>query len=208
MSRIILASKSPRRFDLMSLTGLDFEVIVADIDEDQVMAEVINKYHARGIRADMYQIAQEVACAQASAKASAVLQTVEGDDVIVIGSDTVVVTADNILGKPRDEEDARHMLTLLSGMTHRVYTGVSIQGRNKKCTFSSIADVKFHQFDDMQEKMIESYIATGSPMDKAGAYGIQDQGALLIDSISGDYYAVVGLPVARVNRELLTFFAK
>ncbi|MBR5975631.1 MAG: septum formation protein Maf [Clostridiales bacterium] len=208
MSRIILASKSPRRFDLMSLTGLDFEVIVADIDEDQVMAEVINKYHARGIRADMYQIAQEVACAQASAKASAVLQTVEGDDVIVIGSDTVVVTADNILGKPRDEEDARHMLTLLSGMTHRVYTGVSIQGRNKKCTFSSFADVKFHQFDDMQEKMIESYIATGSPMDKAGAYGIQDQGALLIDSISGDYYAVVGLPVARVNRELLTFFAK
>ena len=192
----------------MSLTGLDFEVIVADIDEDQVMAEVINKYHARGIRADMYQIAQEVACAQASAKASAVLQTVEGDDVIVIGSDTVVVTADNILGKPRDEEDARHMLTLLSGMTHRVYTGVSIQGRNKKCTFSSFADVKFHQFDDMQEKMIESYIATGSPMDKAGAYGIQDQGALLIDSISGDYYAVVGLPVARVNRELLTFFAK
>ena len=208
MSRIILASKSPRRFDLMSLTGLDFEVIVADIDEDQVMAEVINKYHARGIRADMYQIAQEVACAQASAKASAVLQTVEGDDVIVIGSDTVVVTADNILGKPRDEEDARHMLTLLSGMTHRVYTGVSIQGRNKKCTFSSFADVKFHQFDDLQEKMIESYIATGSPMDKAGAYGIQDQGALLIDSISGDYYAVVGLPVARVNRELLTFFAK
>ena len=208
MSRIILASKSPRRFDLMSLTGLDFEVIVADIDEDQVMAEVINKYHARGIRADMYQIAQEVACAQASAKASAVLQTVEGDDVIVIGSDTVVVTADNILGKPRDEEDARHMLTLLSGMTHRVYTGVSIQGRNKKCTFSSFADVKFHQFDDMQEKMIESYIATGSPMDKAGAYGIQDQGALLIDSISGDYYAVVGLPVARVNRELLTFFDK
>ena len=208
MSRIILASKSPRRFDLMSLTGLDFEVIVADIDEDQVMAEVINKYHARGIRADMYQIAQEVACAQASAKASAVLETVEGDDVIVIGSDTVVVTADNILGKPKDAEDARHMLTLLSGMTHRVYTGVSIQGRNKKCTFSSFADVKFHQFDDMQEKMIESYIATGSPMDKAGAYGIQDQGALLIDSISGDYYAVVGLPVARVNRELLTFFSK
>ena len=182
MSRIILASKSPRRFDLMSLTGLDFEVIVANINEDQVLTDVLNKYHSRGIRADMYQIAQEVACAQAKAKAFAVL--------------------DSILGKPTDEEDARHMLTLLSGATHRVYTGVAILGRGQNRTFSSFADVKFHAFDDLQEKLIEDYIATGSPMDKAGAYGIQDQGALLIDSISGDYYAVVGLPVAQVNRVL------
>ena len=151
----------------------------------------------------MYQIAQEVACAQAAAKASSVLESVGADeDVLVIGSDTVVVTADSILGKPKDEEDARHMLTLLSGMTHRVYTGVSILGRGQKRTFCSFADVKFHTFDDLQEKLIESYVATGSPMDKAGAYGIQDQGALLIDSISGDYYAVVGLPVAQVNRVL------
>lgn len=203
MSRIILASKSPRRFDLMSLTGLDFEVMVADIDEDQVLSDVLHHYHDRGIRADMYQIAQEVACAQAAAKASSVLESVGADeDVLVIGSDTVVVTADSILGKPKDEEDARHMLTLLSGMTHRVYTGVSILGRGQKRTFCSFADVKFHAFDDLQEKLIESYVASGSPMDKAGAYGIQDQGALLIDSISGDYYAVVGLPVAQVNRVL------
>ncbi|MBO4688759.1 MAG: septum formation protein Maf [Clostridiales bacterium] len=203
MSRIILASKSPRRFDLMSLTGLDFEVIVANINEDQVLTDVLNKYHSRGIRADMYQIAQEVACAQAKAKAFAVLDSVgKSEDVLVIGSDTVVVTADSILGKPTDEEDARHMLTLLSGATHRVYTGVAILGRGQNRTFSSFADVKFHAFDDLQEKLIEDYIATGSPMDKAGAYGIQDQGALLIDSISGDYYAVVGLPVAQVNRVL------
>ena len=187
----------------MSLTGLDFEVIVANINEDQVLTDVLNKYHSRGIRADMYQIAQEVACAQAKAKAFAVLDSVgKSEDVLVIGSDTVVVTADSILGKPTDEEDARHMLTLLSGATHRVYTGVAILGRGQNRTFSSFADVKFHAFDDLQEKLIEDYIATGSPMDKAGAYGIQDQGALLIDSISGDYYAVVGLPVAQVNRVL------
>ena len=94
------------------------------------------------------------------------------------------------------------MLTLLSGKVHRVYTGVCIQNQNIIRTFSSFADVRFHDLDSVQEDLIDSYIATGSPMDKAGAYGIQDQGALLIDSICGDYYSVVGLPVARVYREL------
>ena len=134
--------------------------------------------------------------------------------IIVIGSDTVVVTEDEILGKPKDEADARRMLTKLSGKAHRVYTGVAIlkkcggesslsseDGVQSRC-FSAFADVKFHDLDALQEKEIERYIAGGSPMDKAGAYGIQDEGALLIDSIAGDYYAVVGLPVAQVNREL------
>ena len=260
MARIILASKSPRRFELLSMTGLSFEVITSHVDEDAFEASVLAKYRNEAIRADMYQIAEDVACAQARAKAEAVLKSVsaagseassvsatagseaaesvsgaEGaapgsdSDIIVIGSDTVVVTEDEILGKPRDEADARRMLTKLSGRTHRVYTGVAIlkkcDGENSAATnsqsskdgfdaftgagtqsrvFSAFADVKFHELDELQEQEIERYIAGGSPMDKAGAYGIQDEGALLIDSISGDYYAVVGLPIAQVNRELQT----
>ena len=239
MTRIILASKSPRRFELLSMTGLSFEVITSHVDEDAVEASVLQRFSEEEIRADMYKIAEEVAMAQARAKAEAVMKSVDGadnlpgsaemagtdhascaEDVIVIGSDTVVVTEDEILGKPADEADARRMLTKLSGKTHRVYTGVAIlkkcaggddNSKNDKnsCThelqsrcFSAFADVKFHELDSLQEEEIERYIAGGSPMDKAGAYGIQDEGALLIDSISGDYYAVVGLPIAQVNREL------
>ena len=244
MTRIILASKSPRRFELLSMTGLSFEVITSHVDEDEVEASVLREYSEDEILADMYMIAEKVACAQAQAKAKAVLESVSAadgaadsstagssvdraagrggvasaDNIIVIGSDTVVVTDDEILGKPGDEADARRMLTKLSGMTHRVYTGVAIL---KKCAggsgvgecadgednvqsrvFSAFADVRFHDLDSIQKEEIERYIAGGSPMDKAGAYGIQDEGALLIDSISGDYYAVVGLPVSQVNREL------
>ncbi len=254
MPRIILASKSPRRLELLSMTGLSFEVITSHVDEDAVEASVLAKYRNEAIRADMYQIAEDVACAQARAKAEAVLKIVSAagtntevspaEDIIVIGSDTVVVTEDEILGKPKDEADARRMLTKLSGRTHRVYTGVAIlkeraggdgrSGSNESgcsneggCSseigrkneigrsnqigrtydlqsrcFSALADVKFHKLDALQEKEIDRYIAGGSPMDKAGAYGIQDEGALLIDSIAGDYYAVVGLPIARVSREL------
>ena len=215
------------------MTGLSFEVITSHVDEDAVEASVLQHFSDEEIRADMYKIAEAVAMAQAHAKAEAVLASVsEADDlpgsaetagadrafgavdVIVIGSDTVVVTEDEILGKPEDEADARRMLTKLSGKTHRVYTGVAIlkkcggesslsseDGVQSRC-FSAFADVKFHDLDALQEKEIERYIAGGSPMDKAGAYGIQDEGALLIDSIAGDYYAVVGLPVAQVNREL------
>ena len=232
MTKIILASKSPRRLELLSMTGLSFEVITSHVDEDAVEASVLQRFSDEEIRADMYKIAEAVAMAQARAKAEAVLESVSvscaetstsvvglggcalSEDVIVIGSDTVVVTEDEILGKPKDEADARRMLTKLSGKTHRVYTGVAIlkkcggesslsseDGVQSRC-FSAFADVKFHALDALQEKEIERYIAGGSPMDKAGAYGIQDEGALLIDSIAGDYYAVVGLPVAQVNREL------
>ncbi|MBR3056343.1 MAG: septum formation protein Maf [Clostridiales bacterium] len=202
MSRIILASKSPRRFELLSMTGLSFEVRDAHVDEDAVFASVMQSFASSDIRTDMYPVAEKVACAQASAKASAALSDIADSDAVVIGSDTVVVTENEILGKPKDEEDARRMLTLLSGKTHRVYTGVAIQSKDESRVFSSFADVRFHPLDEVQQALIESYIASGSPMDKAGAYGIQDTGSLLIDSISGDYYAVVGLPVARVYREL------
>ena len=150
----------------------------------------------------MYVTAEKICCALASAKAAAVLHSTDAEDLLVLGSDTVVVTEDEILGKPKDEEDARRMLAKLSGKTHRVYTGVSIQSKKENHVFSAFADVKFHDYDAVQKALIESYIASGSPMDKAGAYGIQDTGSLLIDSIIGDYYAVVGLPVAQVYRAL------
>ena len=216
--RIILASKSPRRLELLSMTGLPFEVITSHVDEDAVERSVISAFDDGYVPSHMYEVAEDISIAQAEAKAHAVLQAVDkdaalSDDVIVIGSDTVVVTDDEILGKPKDEADARRMLTKLSGKTHRVYTGVTILkssagtgksgGSNVQSRrFSAFADVKFHDLDSVQKDQIERYIAGGSPMDKAGAYGIQDEGALLIDSISGDYYAVVGLPVSRVNREL------
>lgn len=245
MRRIVLASKSPRRFELLSMTGLTFEVMDAHVNEDSIAAKVPLEESASvaagaavglsfGLAAlrssgagsvsissvtdgsdpkitvntlpSMYENAEKVCCALARAKAKAALDKLEwsSDEApLVIGSDTVVVTDTGILGKPKDEEDARRMLTSLSGMTHRVYTGVAILSKDmEERVFSSYADVKFHDLDDMQKDLIESYIQTGSPMDKAGAYGIQDEGALLIDSISGDYYAVVGLPIAQVNREL------
>ena len=134
MSRIILASKSPRRFELLSMTGLSFEVRDAHVDEDAVFASVMQSFATEDVRTDMYPVAERVACAQASAKAAAALSNVTDDDTVVIGSDTVVVTESEILGKPKDEDDARRMLTLLSGKTHRVYTGVSIQSKKKAAT--------------------------------------------------------------------------
>ena len=214
------------------MTGLSFEVITSHVDEDAVEASVLQRFSDEEIRADMYKIAEAVAMAQARAKAEAVLESVSvscaetstsvvglggcalSEDVIVIGSDTVVVTEDEILGKPKDEADARRMLTKLSGKTHRVYTGVAIlkkcggesslsseDGVQSRC-FSAFADVKFHALDALQEKEIERYIAGGSPMDKAGAYGIQGMGALLVESIRGDYYTVMGLPLCRLDAML------
>ena len=180
MSRIILASKSPRRFELLSMTGLSFEVITSHVDEDAVEASVLAKYRNEAIRADMYQIAEDVACAQALAKAEAVLDSVGADGSVSGGSGAGCKGSEGGAGCKSSDGNSE------------------VQSR----CFSAFADVKFHDLDELQAKEIERYIAGGSPMDKAGAYGIQDEGSLLIDSIAGDYYAVVGLPIARVNREL------
>lgn len=121
----------------------------------------------------------------------------EGD--IVIGADTVVVCDGYILGKPRDAEQAKSMLKKLSGKTHSVYTGVCILKDGKRECFCDRTDVKFY---DLNEMVINRYIATGEPLDKAGAYGIQGRGSLLVEKIDGDFYNVVGLPVARVYKKL------
>lgn len=184
MADIILASASPRRRELLALAGVDFAVKVADVEE--VIPENASP--------------DEVVKSLATQKASAVAQ--ENPDSIVIGSDTVVALDGVILGKPRDEEDAVRMLKTLSGRSHTVYTGVAIIHGEKTNNFCEATEVVFNSLTDEE---IRNYVATKEPMDKAGAYGIQGKGCVLVEKIVGDYFNVVGLPVSRVYRELKSF---
>ncbi len=198
MSRIILASASPRRKELLEQIGIDFEICPAKGEE------VITKT-----------VPSEVVCELSEQKAMEVAQLITQydeahrdittpADIMVIGADTVVAYGSQILGKPKDEEDARRMLTMLAGNTHSVYTGVTLvfinkDGRAGKKTFYEKTDVVMH---NMSQKQISGYIATGEPMDKAGSYGIQGKCAIYVKEIHGDYNNVVGLPVARLYQEL------
>ena len=123
-------------------------------------------------------------------------------DSIVIGADTIVVAGGKILGKPADKSDACRMLSMLSGVEHNVVTGVCLVCGDKKSTFAQVSKVKFYE---LTEAEIEAYVETGEPMDKAGAYGIQGKGCVLVEKIEGDYFNIVGLPVARVIKELSKF---
>ncbi len=181
MSKVILASASPRRKELLALAGVDFTVKVADVDE-------IIPANASPDKVVMSLALQK---AQAVAK--------DNTDCIVIGSDTVVALDGVILGKPKDEENAKQMLTALSGRSHTVYTGVAIICGEKVKNFCEATEVVFNE---LSENEILNYIATKEPMDKAGAYGIQGKGCVLVEKIVGDYFNVVGLPVSRVYREL------
>ena len=187
---IILASGSPRRRELLAQAGLKFSVVTADTDEtigDKGPADAVEMLSAR--------------------KASAVLDILEAPGKggrIVLGADTVVAADGVILGKPENREKAAEMLRLLSGRNHEVYTGVTMiyesEGEeDRTVTFSECTRVSFYP---LTEKEIEEYVATGEPMDKAGAYGIQGLGAELVEKIDGDYNNVVGLPLARVLREM------
>ncbi len=198
MIQIILASASPRRRELLEQIGLTFEVCPAKGEE------IITK-SAPG------EAVQELARAKAREVAAMVRQygvrhgeLVTPQDMIVIGADTVVAVNGQILGKPGDEEDAFRMLSMLSGRSHAVYTGVALvfldqSGRAGEHIFYEKTVVSMRE---MSEKEIRRYIATGEPMDKAGAYGIQGKCAIYIDKIDGDYNNVVGLPVAALYREL------
>lgn len=198
MIQIILASASPRRRELLEQIGLTFEVCPAKGEE------IITKSAPE-------EAVQELARAKAREVASMVRQygvrhgeLVTPQDMIVIGADTVVAADGQILGKPGNEEDAFGMLSLLSGRSHAVYTGVALvfldqSGRAGEHVFYEKTIVSMRE---MSEKEIRRYIATGEPMDKAGAYGIQGKCAIYIDKIDGDYNNVVGLPVAALYREL------
>jgi len=180
---IILASQSPRRRALLHQIGIrDFRVLPAEADE--TIPEGMPP--------------EEAVKLLSGRKAEAVVPTAAPGD-IVIAADTVVALDSVILGKPADERDAKRMLSLLSGKSHRVYTGVTVRRGRESLYSLSWAEVTFRSLSTSE---IVGYIATGEPMDKAGAYGIQGYGALLISGLKGDYYAVVGLPLCPLGEML------
>lgn len=181
---IILASQSPRRQELMKYITNDFEVKVSEVDETlpKKMSPSQAVMYLSQIKAEPFR----------------------NDEDIVIGADTVVALGSKILGKPKDEADARNMLKLLSGKKHSVYTGVTILSSQYSVTFFEQTKVKFY---DLSDRDIDNYIATKEYTDKAGAYGIQGKGALLVEKIDGDFYNIVGLPIGTLNKELEKFLA-
>lgn len=184
--KIILASQSPRRKELLERMGIkDFETISPNVDE--------SAFHG---------LPPEELVRRLSAEKAAAVAGKVGKDAIVIAADTVVALEGAVLGKPADELDAFKMLSALSGVRHQVYTGVTVCRGGEKQTAHEVTDVTFRE---LSEREIEDYISTGEPMDKAGAYGIQGYGALLIQGISGDYYNVMGLPVCRLSGMLSRF---
>lgn len=180
---IILASQSPRRKELLELAGIEHRVVVSAVDE--VMDADLD------VAGQVQDLAIQKACAVADLFESET----------VIGADTIVVCDGKILGKPKNEEDAFNTLKNLSGRKHQVMTGVSIINKEKELltSFVNITDVEFYYVTD---EWILNYIKSGEPMDKAGSYGIQGKGFELVKSISGDYYSVMGLPIAQLKRTL------
>ena len=174
---VILASQSPRRRELLGLTGLDFIVRVADIDETM------------DPRKSPFEEVSRVSRAKALA-----VHGEPGD--VVIAADTIVVCEGKVLGKPRDEEDAFRMLSLLSGRDHEVMTGLTVVRDEEVVTHTEVTKIHFRP---LLPQEIRAYIATGEPMDKAGASGIQGGAALFADQMVGDYYNVMGLPVCRLG---------
>lgn len=188
MRRIILASASPRRRELLERAGINFEIIPSK-DEEKVSAI----YPSEVVKELSYQ------------KAVSVSKTIKdpSEEIIIIGSDTLVAYGEEILGKPVDENQAFHTLKHLQGNTHQVYTGVTVlinnSGKWKEYTFCECTDVTF--FDVTDEEILE-YIQTGDCMDKAGSYGIQGPWGIYVKGIKGDYNNVVGLPVSRLIYEM------
>ena len=185
MKRIILASASPRRRELLEKAGVHFQIIPSQ-GEEQITGE------------DPAQIVEDLSWL----KAAQVAAKVEGE-VIVIGSDTLVAYEGNVLGKPHDEEDAVRTLQMLQGHTHQVYTGVTVIVRSESDeitkTFSKRTDVTFYP---VTEEEIRAYVATGDPMDKAGSYDIRGDFSVYVKEICGDYNTVVGLPVSTLIWEM------
>lgn len=175
--RVVLASSSPRRRELLKLIGIEHEVRPPNIDETMRPREVPRRHAER--------LARE--------KASAI--ATRDPDLITIGADTVVVINRKVLGKPKDKADAARMLSMLSGREHTVVTAVAVS-RGRKLR-SAIEEVRV-RFRVLRDDEIEAYIATGEPMDKAGAYGIQGYGATIVERVEGDYFAVMGLPLVRL----------
>ncbi|MBL7682279.1 MAG: septum formation protein Maf [Flavipsychrobacter sp.] len=185
MHKIILASQSPRRKQLMELAELQFDIIIADVDETNppgMQGDLVPEYLAKK-------------------KASAIEKQLH--DAIIIAADTVVLLDHEILGKPKDETDAINILTKLSGRKHEVVTGVCMQRNQQQISFSTVTEVYFRS---LTQDQIKHYISNYKPYDKAGAYAIQEWiGMIGIEKINGDYYNVMGLPIGEVVKKLSLF---
>jgi len=183
---IILASGSPRRRELLTQIGIrNYRILVPDVDEHTdvpsqpaPLVEILSRRKAEAVRGDV------------------------GDEALIIAADTVVALEDTVLGKPADKADAARMLSTLSARKHQVYTGFTVLRGSQVITGHEVTDVTFRSLTPSD---IDHYIATGEPMDKAGAYGIQGFGAVLISGLHGDYFNVMGLPVYRLAQALSEF---
>ncbi len=184
MERILLASSSPRRREILTMAGIGFDVLCADTDESFLPGTA----------------PQDVVMLLARRKAEAVSQFPEAAGRTIVAADTIVYLNGRILGKPHSKDEAFSMLSSLSGRTNEVFTGVCIwEAGHGGRVFYEKSSVEFYP---LSQEEIREYIATGEPMDKAGAYGIQGRGSLLVRRIDGDYFNVMGLPVAKLFREL------
>lgn len=179
--RLILASNSPRRAEILRTVGWDFEAIAADIDETRNASEEAVNYVKRLAQTKAENVAKRIASG------------------LVLGADTVVVIDNEILGQPSDDDDARRMLRLLSGRWHHVLTGVALVRASHLSQVLVDHQTTRVLFAAISAPQIDWYLSTGEPKGKAGAYAIQGNGALLIEGIQGDYFNVVGLPVRLVH---------
>lgn len=201
---IVLASGSPRRKELLEREGVEFTVRVSEVDES--------------LEPDLLRQPEEAAKKLAERKVRAVLEEMLNEAYVgtamVVGADTMVVVDGAIYGKPEDEADARRILGELSGRAHQVITGVSVwlagapaNEEDISIAFRSFAETSHVVFKELDDELIERYIATGEPMDKAGAYGVQGKGGeMLVERVAGDFDNVVGLPVKRLIAEFQEFF--
>ncbi|WP_047047448.1 Maf family protein [Vibrio mexicanus] len=188
--KIVLASGSPRRKELLAQLGYDFDIEVSDIEEQRNESESPRQYVER--------LSRDKALAVLSARSSASEQA----DSIVIGSDTIVVQGETVLEKPRDFAHSKQMLQQLSGQRHQVMTAVTVATKNKVSSVVVTTDVWFKPLSDEE---IEQYWQSGEPCDKAGSYGIQGLGGRFVTRIEGSYYAVVGLPLFETDQLLQEF---
>ena len=190
--KIILASGSPRRKQLMELAGLSCEILISNVDETISGAPEyqVTELSLRKSRATLELLKSR--------------EKIAFTDTVIIAADTLVYIDGEVLGKPANAEEAFVMLKNLSGKAHKVYTGVTLLktdagGEDEVSTFFDVTSVFFHSLTDEE---INAYIQTGEPFDKAGAYGVQEKGAVLVDHVEGDFYTVVGLPISKVYRAL------
>ena len=200
--QVILASGSPRRREILEREGIPFQVRVSEVDET--------------LGPDLINLPEEAAKDLAQRKAGVVVQELLDENfcghAVVIGADTVVAVGGRIFGKPEDEEAARAMLASLSGRAHRVITGVSVwliaapTPEDVSVGFRTLHEVSFVRFKELSDQVIAEYVATGEPLDKAGAYAIQGKGAHLVERYDGDFDNTVGLPVGRLLEEFSEIF--